>query len=110
MRALSQRITPLVCSRYADFNLGHYFSILMGSFLGEVVDIRLYTWIAVEVCLLIFFGIVTALDRAFFVGALFVAGWALVLVLRLVLGKLQRIRDALLDQTLFLRAEIQADM
>ena len=79
---------------------------MTGHFLGEVVDIKVYTWLAVEVLLIVFYALVAVFSRAVFVAGLFIAGWVFAIILRLLLGKLLWVRDMLLEQTLLQRAEL----
>lgn len=79
---------------------------MTGHFLGEVVDIKVYTWLAVEVLLIVFYSLVALFSRTVFVAGLFVAGWIFALILRVLLGKLLWVRDMLLEQTLLQRAEL----
>jgi len=104
-RAGARSATHPVYFRYADFNLGRYFSIIMGEFLGEVVEIRVYTWMAVELVLVLFFSLETLFGKTVFVVGLFVSGFVMAFLLWLVLHKLQYIRDQIMERTMWLKAE-----
>ena len=91
---------------YVDFNLAAYFSIIMGRLLGEIVNIELLTWVAVETVLVLFYALSIFATKFVFCIVIIASGFALAILLSLLLNKLRTIQRQLMDRTLWLKADL----